>query len=121
MTNLSSQSLQMDIAPNWVKRAMQDPAVEVYSRKLRLSDTAADADTILNALQRQVLVNMDEQASSKVLAASSAYYKEAPMSFCIAQLTASRLCERLSWTMCEFKWESDMYFADFLNSFLLKP
>ena len=64
-----------DTARNWVRRAMQDAAVGVYNRKLHISNTAADADELLNALQRQVSVNMDEQACSEVLAAFSAYYK----------------------------------------------
>jgi hypothetical protein len=54
---------------------MQDAAVGVYNGKLHISNTAADADKLLNALQRQVSVNMDEQACSEVLAAFSAYYK----------------------------------------------
>lgn len=64
-----------DTARNWVKEAMQDAAVEVYNGKLHISNTAADADKLLKALQRQVTVNMDEQACSEVLAAFSAYYK----------------------------------------------
>jgi hypothetical protein len=64
-----------DTARNWVRKAMQDAAVGVYNGKLHISNTAADADKLLNALQRQVSVNMDEQACSEVLAAFSAYYK----------------------------------------------
>ena len=64
-----------DTARNWVKKAMQDAAVGVYNGKLHISNTVADADKLLNALQRQVSVNMDEQACSEVLAAFSAYYK----------------------------------------------
>ena len=64
-----------DTARNWVKKAMRDAAVGIYNGKLHISNTAADADKLLNALQRQVSLNMDEQACSEVLAAFSAYYK----------------------------------------------
>ena len=41
-----------DTARNWVRKAMQDAAVGVYNGKLHISNTAADADKLLNALQR---------------------------------------------------------------------
>ena len=63
------ENARRDTARNWVRKAMQDAAVGVYNGKLHISNTAADADKLLNALQRQVSVNMDEQACSEVLAA----------------------------------------------------
>jgi hypothetical protein len=69
------ENARRDTARNWVRNAMHDAAVGVYNGKLHISNTAADADKLLNALQRQVSVNMDEQACSEVLAAFSAYYK----------------------------------------------
>lgn len=85
---------------NWVREAMQDAAVGVYNGKLHISNTAADADKLLNALQCQVSVNMDEQACSEVLAAFSAYYKVSSLDFLQpSTLTMSRWRERLSSTM----------------------
>ena len=69
------ENARRDTTRNWVRRAMQDAAVAVYNGKLHISNTAADADKLLNALQRQVSIDMDEQACSEVLAAFSAYYK----------------------------------------------
>lgn len=69
------ENARRDTARNWVRKAMRDAAIEVYNGKLHISNTTADADKLLNALQRQVSVNMDEQACSEVLAAFSAYYK----------------------------------------------
>ncbi len=71
---------------------------------LHISNTAADADKLLNALQRQVSVNMDEQACSEVLAAFSAYYKvSSPRSPASPTLTNFRLRERLSSITYAFK------------------
>ena len=41
-----------DTARNWVRKAIQNAAVGVYNGKLYISNTTADADKLLNALQR---------------------------------------------------------------------
>ena len=69
------QNARGDATRNWIKQAMQDASIGVYNGKLHISNTAADADKLLNALQRQVSVDMDDQACSEVLASFSAYYK----------------------------------------------
>lgn len=69
------QNARRDNTRNWIKQAMQDASVGVYNGKLHISNTAADADKLLNALQRQVSVDMDDQACAEVLTGFSAYYK----------------------------------------------
>lgn len=69
------QNARRDATRNWIKKAMQDASIGVYNGKLHISNTAADAEKLLNALQRQVYVDMDDQACSEVLAGFSAYYK----------------------------------------------
>lgn len=69
------QNARRDATRNWIKKAMQDASIGVYNGKLHISNTAADAEKLLNALQRQVYVDMDEQACEEVLAGFSAYYK----------------------------------------------
>jgi len=59
----------------WIKKAMKDASIEYYNGKLHISNTAADGEKLLTALQRQILIDMDDQACSEVLAGFSAYYK----------------------------------------------
>ncbi|KAK5708504.1 hypothetical protein LTR17_020635 [Elasticomyces elasticus] len=65
----------------WIKQAMQDASIEYYNGKLHISNTAADGEKLLTALQRQVLIDMDDQACSEVLVGFSAYYKVARKTF----------------------------------------
>ncbi|KAK4966456.1 hypothetical protein LTR42_011621 [Elasticomyces elasticus] len=65
----------------WIKQAMEDASIEYYNGKLHISNTAADGEKLLTALQRQVLIDMDDQACSEVLAGFSAYYKVARKTF----------------------------------------
>lgn len=69
------ENARRDTTRNWVKKAMQDASIGVYNRKLHIRNTAADAEKLMNALQRQVSVDMDDQACAEVLAGFSAYYK----------------------------------------------
>lgn len=69
------ENARRETTRNWVKKAMQDASIGVYNGKLHISNTAADAEKLLNALQRQVSVDMDDQACAEVLAGFSAYYK----------------------------------------------
>lgn len=69
------QNARRDATRTWIKKAMQDASIGVYNGKLHISNTAADAEKLLNALQRQVYVDMDDQACEEVLAGFSAYYK----------------------------------------------
>lgn len=69
------QNSQRDGARTWVKQAMEDASIEYYNGKLHISNTAADGEKLLNALQRQVSVDMEERACSEALAGFSAYYK----------------------------------------------
>ena len=69
------QNARREATRNWVKQAMQDASIGVYNGKLHISNTAADAEKLMNALQRQVSIDMDDQACSEVLAGFSAYYK----------------------------------------------
>ncbi|KAK3047170.1 hypothetical protein LTR09_011372 [Extremus antarcticus] len=64
-----------------IKQAMHNASVGVYNGKLHISNTVADAEKLLHALQRQVSVDMEEQACSEVLAGFSAYYKVARKTF----------------------------------------
>ncbi|KAK0871010.1 hypothetical protein LTR87_013059 [Friedmanniomyces endolithicus] len=65
----------------WIKKAMKDASIEYYNGKLHISNTAADGEKLLTALQRQILIDMDDQACSEVLAGFSAYYKVARKTF----------------------------------------
>ncbi|KAK3612992.1 hypothetical protein LTR56_027569, partial [Elasticomyces elasticus] len=65
----------------WIKQAMEDASIEYYNGKLHISNTAANGEKLLTALQRQVLIDMDDQACSEVLAGFSAYYKVARKTF----------------------------------------
>lgn len=69
------QNARRNATRNWIKQAMQDASIGVYNGKLHISNTTADAEKLLNALQREVTVDMDDQACSEVLAGFSAYYK----------------------------------------------
>ncbi|KYG40913.1 hypothetical protein M433DRAFT_159716 [Acidomyces richmondensis BFW] len=69
------QNARRNATRNRIKQAMQDASIGVYNGKLHISNTAADAEKLLNALQQEVTVDMDDQACSEVLAGFSAYYK----------------------------------------------
>lgn len=69
-----------------IKQAMHNASVGVYNGKLHISNTVADAEKLLHALQRQVSVDMEEQACSEVLAGFSAYYKVSASDFLLCRL-----------------------------------
>ena len=80
------QKARKNSARDWVKKAMEDASIEYYSGKLHISNTTADGEKLLNALQRQVSVDMDDQACSEALAGFSAYYKASPDSANVARV-----------------------------------
>lgn len=69
------QNARANATRNHIKQAMQNASIGVYNGKLHISNTAADAEKLLQALQHQVSVDMDDQACSEVLAGFTAYYK----------------------------------------------
>lgn len=69
------QNARANATRNRIKQAMQNASIGVYNGKLHISNTTADAEKLLQALQRQVSVDIDDQACSEVLAGFAAYYK----------------------------------------------
>lgn len=64
-----------------LRKAMKEASVEEYNKKLHISNTTVDAEKLLGALQRRVLVDMDEQACSEAWSDLIAYYKVARKTF----------------------------------------
>ena len=54
---------------------MNDVTAQDWNGKLHGSNNAVDAEKLLASLQKRIIVNMDEQACTEVLAALLAYYK----------------------------------------------
>ena len=58
-----------------IKKAPEETSTIEYNNKLHFSNTAVDAEKLLGALQRRVLVDMEDQACSDVRQGLLAYYK----------------------------------------------
>ncbi|KAK5173719.1 uncharacterized protein LTR77_002400 [Saxophila tyrrhenica] len=63
------------------ERPWKEASLEEYNKKLHISNTTVDTEKLLGALQRRVLVDMDEQACSEAWSDLIAYYKVAPKTF----------------------------------------
>ncbi|KAK5125902.1 hypothetical protein LTR08_005032 [Meristemomyces frigidus] len=75
------QKSRHDTTRNLIKKAMREASVEEYNGKMHISNNTVDAEKLLGALQRRVVVDMDEQACAEAMAGLSAYYKVARKTF----------------------------------------
>lgn len=75
------QSSRRDTTRDLLRKALKEASVEEYNKKLHISNTTVDAEKLLGALQRRVLVDMDEQACSEAWSGLNAYYKVARKTF----------------------------------------
>ncbi|TKA79240.1 hypothetical protein B0A55_06271 [Friedmanniomyces simplex] len=58
-----------------IKKALEETSTVDYNHKMHISNTAVDAEKLLGALQRRVLVDMEDQACSEARQGLLAYYK----------------------------------------------
>lgn len=75
------QNARHETTRGLLRKALKEASVEEYNKKLHISNTTVDAEKLLGALQRRVLVDMDEQACSEAWAGLNAYYKVARKTF----------------------------------------
>lgn len=75
------QKSRHDDTRKMIKKALHDASSEDFNKKLHISNTSVDSEKLLNALQRRVLINMDEQACSEARAGLDAFYKVARKTF----------------------------------------
>ena len=75
------QNSRHETTRNLIKKALDEVSDQDYNKKLHISNTTVDAEKLLGALQRRVLIDMDEQACSEALAGLNAYYKVARKTF----------------------------------------
>ena len=69
------QNSRHDATRTLIKKALSEATVEEFNKKMHVSNTTVDAEKLLNAIQKRVLVNMDQQACSEARAGLAAYYK----------------------------------------------
>lgn len=69
------QQAHRDTTREVIKKAMKEVSIEEYNGKMHISNNGVDANKLLGALHRRVVVDMDEQACAEALAALAAYYK----------------------------------------------
>lgn len=77
----SVQDSRHETTRGLLRKALNEVSVEEYKKKLHISNTTVDAEKLLSALQRRVLVDMDEQACSEAWTGLNAYYKVARKTF----------------------------------------
>ena len=104
------QKSRHDASRNLIKTAMKEASVQEYNGKMHISNNTVDAEKLLGALQRRVVVDMDEQACAEAMAGLYAYYKVIRMRFSnLAVLTHYRWHGKHSWTMFANKSLSDIF------------
>lgn len=75
------QNARHETTRGLLRKALKEASVEEYNKKLHISNTTVDAEKLLGALQRRILVDMDEQACSEAWSGLNAYYKVARKTF----------------------------------------
>ena len=104
------QKASRDLIDNIVKdTAKDDTAEDDFYGSMHSKKKNVDIERLVNALQKHVIVDMDEQACSEVRAGLDAYYKVSDQifgeiwKFCKARLTACRLRGKPLSTTCANK------------------
>jgi hypothetical protein len=117
------QKASRDLINKIVKEtAKDDTAEDEFYGSMHSKKKNVDIERLVNALQKHVIVDMDEQACTEVRAGLDAYYKVLayPQDFRRGRLTRCRLRARRSSTMCANKSSNDIFFAHFQRSSHLK-
>ena len=103
------QKSRHDATRNLIRTAMKEASVQEYNGKMHISNNTVDAEKLLGALQRRVVVDMDEQACAEAMAGLSAYYKVIHIATYNSMiLTRDRWHGKHSWIMCANKSSSDI-------------
>ena len=117
------QKASRDLIDNIVKdTAKDDKAEDDFYGSMHSKKKNVDIERLVNALQKHVIVDMDEQACTEVRAGLDAYYKVLAylQDFRRGRLTCCRSRARRSSTMYANKSSNDTFFAHFQRSSHLK-
>lgn len=117
------QKASRDLIDNIVKdTAKGDTAEDDFYGSMHSKKKGVDIERLVNALQKHVVVDMDEQACTEVRAGFDAYYKVSNerQGLSRGKLTRCRLRARRSSTMCANKSLNDTFFVHFQRSSHLK-
>ncbi len=58
-----------------IKTAINEASAHDWNNKLHSSNTTVDTERLLASLQEKIIINMDTQVCTEVMAGLSAYYK----------------------------------------------
>lgn len=97
-----------------ISQLMQQTAADDWHGAMHISNNGVDVQRLINALQKRVVVNMDEQACKEARAGLDAYYKVSYVrceTFVKAYQFCARLRGKLSSTMFANKSSSGIFFA----------
>ncbi|KAI7081032.1 hypothetical protein KC356_g9344 [Hortaea werneckii] len=75
------QKARQDASRDSINKIVKDTADEDFHGAMHISNNGFDVKRLVSALQKRVIVNMDEQACSEVRAGLDAYYKVARKTF----------------------------------------
>lgn len=96
-----------------IKTALEEVSTADFNSKMHISNTSVDAEKLLGALQRRVLVDMEDQACSEAQQGLLAYYKVSSGRDMQGRLlTDSRWPARHSSTTCAYKSSNDTSFGE---------
>lgn len=89
---------------NLIKKALDETSVTEFNSKMHISNNVVDAEKLLLALQKRVLVDMEDQACSEARQGLLAYYKVIFGTITGGvKLKISRWLVRHSWTTCVYR------------------
>lgn len=69
------QKARQSESQDMVRKVMRETAREDWNGNFHISNNGSDIERLVNALQKRVIVDMDEQACAEARAGLSAYYK----------------------------------------------
>jgi hypothetical protein len=110
------QKARQNSSRDVINKIVKDTADDDFHGAMHISNNGIDVKRLVSALQKRVIVDMDEQACSEVRAGLDAYYKvcctpSRPLEFGDARLTGRRSREKHSSTMCANRSSSDIFSA----------
>lgn len=113
------QKARQSASRDLINKIVKDTADDEFHGAMHISNNGIDVKRLVSALQKRVIVDMDEQACSEVRAGLDAYYKvgyhtiDWLMSLCETRLTDCRSRGKHSSTMYANKLLSDIFFAHY--------
>jgi hypothetical protein len=111
------QKARQTASRDLIDKIVKDTADDDFHGAMHISNNGIDVKRLVGALQKRVIVDMDEQACSEVRAGLDAYYKvschtvHGLLSLCKTRLTDCRLRGKHSSTMCASRSSSDIFFV----------